>query len=113
MVSVLLSSQVATMIEKNDFSTNYNDEYEKILPIITISIFFIYYFVLELAFQQTIGKVITKTVVSNVDGSKPDIGDILGRTVLRLIPLFDAYSFLHTTKTGLHDSWSGTKLNKV
>ncbi len=71
---------------------------------------FAYYAVMEVKFQKTVGKFITKTKVVKVDGSKPETSDIIGRTFCRFIP-FDRISFLFT-KTGIHDYLSKTRVVK-
>ncbi|WP_422348929.1 RDD family protein [Flagellimonas sp.] len=70
--------------------------------------FFGYYFVMELQFQKTLGKFITKTKVVNKYGEKPTVGELVARTFCRFIP-FDNFSFLFT-KNGFHDSLSSTKV---
>lgn len=69
-----------------------------------------YYALMEIKFQKTIGKFITKTKVVKMDGEKPEKGEIITRTFCRLIP-FDKISFLFT-KNGFHDSFSGTTVIK-
>ncbi|HSI69727.1 MAG TPA: RDD family protein [Gillisia sp.] len=72
--------------------------------------FFAYYAVMEIMYQKTLGKFITKTKVVKVDGSRPETSDIIGRTFCRFIP-FDRISFLFT-KTGIHDYLSKTRVVK-
>jgi uncharacterized RDD family membrane protein YckC len=67
-----------------------------------------YYFLLEAIFGKTLGKMITRTRVVNMDGEKPSIGTILGRSFCRIIP-FDALSFL-SGRPGWHDTISGTRV---
>lgn len=68
--------------------------------------FLLYYVVLEIFFQQTLGKFITGTKVVTLDGKKPGIKIIILRSLCRLIPL-DKFSFLFTRR-GFHDYLSGT-----
>ncbi len=68
--------------------------------------FLIYYFGMELVFQKTIGKFVTKTKVVNEDGKKPTLSQIVIRTICRLIP-FDQFSYLVVRK-GFHDYLSNT-----
>ena len=56
--------------------------------------------------QRTPGKYFTKTIVINEYGEKPDLANILGRSIIRLVP-FDALSFLSGGR-GWHDKWSKT-----
>lgn len=67
----------------------------------------IYYNIFEIFFSRTIGKFITKTVVVDIYGEKPDTQEILVRSLCRLIP-FEAFSFLGARDKGWHDSISKT-----
>lgn len=69
-------------------------------------IMILYYTLFESLCSRTIGKFITKTIVVNEDGSKPDSQIILRRTLCRLIP-FDGLSFLGSGR-GWHDSITDT-----
>jgi len=73
---------------------------------------FFYYLILEAATGQTLGKMITKTKVVNMDGSKPKFYRILLRSFWRIIPL-DNFTYLMGHGLGMHDSFSSTKLTKV
>lgn len=79
------------------------------LVLILVS-FAAYFIILELLFQKTLGKFITKTKVVKLDGAKPSQRDIIIRTVCRFIP-FDQFSFL-LLKDGFHDVLSKTKVVK-
>jgi uncharacterized RDD family membrane protein YckC len=70
-------------------------------------IMFFYYSVFEIVFTRTISKYFTKTVVVLRDGSKPKLIDILGRTLVRIIP-FEYFTFLRGRKPGWHDELSKT-----
>ena len=72
--------------------------------------FIAYYAILEIKFQKTVGKFVTKTKVVKMNGEKPENGDIITRTFCRLIP-FDRISFLFV-KNGIHDFLSKTKVVK-
>jgi len=78
--------------------------------VLILGTFFGYYGIMEIKFQKTLGKFITKTKVVKMDGEKPENGDIITRTFCRLIP-FDQISFLFT-KNGFHDLLSKTKVIK-
>ena len=69
-----------------------------------------YYAIMEIKFQKTVGKFVTKTKVVKMNGEKPENGDIITRTFCRLIP-FDRLSFLFV-KNGIHDFLSKTKVVK-
>ena len=78
--------------------------------ILLVASFFAYYIAMEVVFQKTLGKFITRTKVVTVNGQKPKEQDIILRTLYRMIP-FDHISFLFT-KNGLHDNLSKTKVIK-
>jgi uncharacterized RDD family membrane protein YckC len=69
-------------------------------------VYFGYYISMECAWQQTLGKMITKTKVVTMTDDVPTNGDIIARTFCRFIP-FDSISFLFT-RQGFHDSISKT-----
>jgi uncharacterized RDD family membrane protein YckC len=69
-----------------------------------------YYVIMEIKFQKTVGKFVTKTKVVKMDGTKPETSDIITRTFCRLIP-FDRLSFLFV-RNGIHDFLSKTKVVK-
>ncbi|WP_136669329.1 RDD family protein [Flavobacterium sp. H122] len=69
-----------------------------------------YYIFFESKYQKTLGKIITKTKVVNLQGEKPELGDIISRTFCRFIP-FDRFSFFFT-RNGFHDAISKTKVIK-
>ncbi len=68
---------------------------------------FIYYFLFEIIFGVTLGKMITKTKVTDVFGNRPTFFSIFIRSLARLIP-FEALSFLSSKGRGWHDFFSGT-----
>lgn len=72
--------------------------------------YFLYYTFMEVVFQKTIGKFITKTKVIMYNGGNPLLSDIIVRTTFRLIP-FDWISYLFK-QNGLHDYLSQTKVIK-
>lgn len=78
--------------------------------ILILGAFIAYYAIMEIKFQKTVGKFITKTKVVKMDGTKPETSDIITRTFCRLIP-FDRISFLFV-RNGIHDFFSKTKVVK-
>jgi uncharacterized RDD family membrane protein YckC len=60
-----------------------------------------YYVLFEGFFSRSVAKFITKTIVVNEDGSKPDFGTIFRRTLCRIIP-FEPLSFFGGR--GWHDT---------
>ncbi len=78
--------------------------------ILIFGTFIAYYAIMEIKFQKTIGKFVTKTKVVKMNGEKPTDGDIIVRTFCRLVP-FDRLSFLFV-KNGIHDFLSKTTVVK-
>jgi len=73
----------------------------------TLFCVFIFYFIIaETIFQKTIGKLLTKTKVIDLEGGKPNFLKITTRTFSRLIPL-DGISYLYTIN-GFHDKIAKT-----
>lgn len=82
------------------------------LKYLMILLYYIYYFILELATGQTIGKMITKTKVVNTNNNeKLNFTSIFIRTISRLIPI-DFLSYLFSSN-GIHDILSKTELKKI
>ena len=77
--------------------------------IIYYSVYLVYYFIFEYFLSQTLGKMITKTKVVDMENLKPSLRKILYRTILRLNP-FDAVSYLFGNEQGGHDLISKTRL---
>lgn len=69
---------------------------------------FLYYFPQELAFNRTLGKLVTGTKVISSDNRPLTAARIAGRTISRMVP-FDAFSFLGSSP-GWHDQWSKTRV---
>lgn len=83
--------------------------YMIILQSLQILIAMILYVIFEYFFGQTPGKMVTKTKVVDRNGHKPNLGTIVLRTLLRLIP-FEAFSFFNVPDKGLHDYLSKTRV---
>lgn len=75
--------------------------------LLTIVVYFGYYFICEAYGQRTIGKLVTRTLVLTNTGQRPSPRAIAIRTLSRLCP-FDSLSFLGRGASGWHDQWSGT-----
>ena len=73
-----------------------------------LAIFVLYYMPAELLTGRTPGKIITRTQVVSRDGGPPTAKQVLGRTLLRLVPL-EGFTFL-ARGPGLHDRASGTRV---
>lgn len=98
---------IATLLEADSFleklqSLNGLEEY-----LVYFLIMIPYFTLMESIFSKSIGKFITKTMVVLEDGSKPESGIILRRTLCRIIP-FDGLSFLGSPSRGWHDSITET-----
>jgi len=72
--------------------------------------YFAYYAIMEIKFQKTVGKFLTKTKVVKMDGTTPENSEIIMRTFCRFIP-FDRVTFLFM-KNGIHDFLSKTTVIK-
>jgi uncharacterized RDD family membrane protein YckC len=98
------------------FAVGYSGWIENMSPltdvILSTFLFLLYYFAQEALFGRTIGKLITGTVVINASGGRPSTGQVLGRTLARVIP-FEALSALGTPPTPWHDSLSKTRVVRV
>lgn len=75
--------------------------------ILSFGVYFIYYIALESATGQTLGKMITGTMVVDENGQKIDGGKAAVRTLCRIIP-FEPFSFFGSSRRGWHDSISKT-----
>ncbi|MGD1845344.1 MAG: RDD family protein [Salibacteraceae bacterium] len=76
---------------------------------ISIAIFFLYYFLQEVFFQRTIGKMVTQAVVINEYAKAPSWAQIAGRSLIRIVP-FEFISCLGPR--GWHDLWTNTYVVK-
>ncbi len=75
------------------------------ISVIFMFAFPIYYIVFEHFFQKTPGKFLTKAIVIDIYGNKPELGNNMLRNVIRLVP-FEVFSCLN--ERGWHDRWSDT-----
>lgn len=99
------------MVEIFTFPLNANNGIQMLLGyLILLGTFIGYYAIMEIKFQKTVGKFVTKTRVIKLNGQKPQNSDIISRTFCRLIP-FDRISFVFF-KNGIHDILSKTKVVK-
>lgn len=74
--------------------------------------YFLYYFLMEYKYQQTVGKRFTRTVVVNKFGGKITTKELAIRTAFRIIGL-DVLSFLLGNNVGMHDLFSNTRVIKL
>ena len=69
-----------------------------------------YYAIMEKIFGQTLGKMVSKTRVVDVNGGPISWGQAIGRTFARRIP-FEPFSILFSSKSiGWHDSLASTRV---
>lgn len=84
------------------------DNEDGISTLILYAGFLSYYVILEYAANgKTLGKLVTRTRVVTINGSKPQLMTVIGRTLVRLIP-FEPFSFLGGRLNGWHDTLSRT-----
>lgn len=91
---------------------NFLNETNEINPLldrlITGLVLALCYFIMETALKgKSVGKYVTKTRVVMEDGAMPKTGDLIKRSLCRIIP-FDQFSFLGAQGRGWHDSISNT-----
>ena len=99
MIDILLIIVISTVISKQNNDTNNSS---------LLFVFVGYYILFELVFGKTIGKFITKTSVKNLYGNKLTFRIVLGRTLIRLIPL-ETFTLLFDGKADAwHDRFSST-----
>lgn len=78
-------------------------------PGVQLLFMFGYYWGLETLFGATVGKRVTGTRVVAVDGGQATAWQILGRTLIRFLPI-EAFSFMSSNPVGWHDRWSNTRV---
>ncbi|MEN1727213.1 MAG: RDD family protein [Pseudomonadota bacterium] len=71
-----------------------------------------YYSFFEGLFAWTPGKLVTGTRVVNEDGDRPSFGQILGRSLTRVVPL-EPFSMFSSTRRAWHDRWPATVVISV
>ncbi|MDX2173267.1 MAG: RDD family protein [Bacteroidota bacterium] len=77
-----------------------------LISVIFLFAFPIYYILFEHYLQRTPGKYLTKSMVIDIYGNKPDIGTNILRNIIRLVP-FEGLSCAFNDR-GWHDKWSET-----
>ncbi len=71
-----------------------------------------YHLALEYSGGRTIGKLVTGTRVVSESGGRPSFGQVLGRSLMRLVPL-EPFSFLGPGPRGWHDTVTHTRVVRV
>lgn len=72
----------------------------------------VYYLVWESITHRTPGKLITRTKVVSANGMPLTFGQVLGRSMTRIVP-FELFSFANTEGRGWHDKWPKTYVVKT
>lgn len=85
--------------------------FNNIIDVFGVPIAMLYYLIFEYFFSRTLGKWITGTRVVSARGTRPTFLEIVGRTVVRIIP-FEGVTFLGSSGRGWHDSLSDTYVVK-
>jgi uncharacterized RDD family membrane protein YckC len=75
-------------------------------------VYFLYYFIMELKYGQTLGKRFTKTLVINIEGGQVNYKELFIRTAFRFVAL-NILSYLMGNHVGMHDWFSNTRVVKV
>jgi uncharacterized RDD family membrane protein YckC len=78
--------------------------------LISFSLFFIYYILLEGSKGKTVGKMVTKTKVITEDGAPITFGQAFMRTLCRIVPFEFISAFMGTQMW--HDKWVKTMVVK-
>lgn len=81
-------------------------EFEFLINIVGYAAFYILF---EGSMGRTPAKFLTGTIVVSETNGRPSIEQIIGRTLVRLVP-FEPFSFFGSKASGWHDRWSGTKV---
>lgn len=75
-------------------------------------VYLVYFIAFEGSTGRTLGKYITGTIVVKDDGGKPEITDVVIRSISRIVP-FEPFSFFGKSGRGWHDRWSKTYVIKA
>ncbi len=75
--------------------------------VILLVLYPLLYAMCEYYFQRTPGKYLTKSLVIDEYGNKPEFRTILLRSIIRIVP-FEALSCYNKFSYGWHDQWSKT-----
>jgi len=107
-VLMLLVSFIAIMLDVvTDFSKPLNLSVELIGNITVLCLYPFLYAISEHLLQRTPGKYLTKTLVIDEYGNKPELKSIILRSIIRLVP-FEPFSCFDNYSRGWHDEWSKT-----
>lgn len=82
------------------------------LSFASVAVALCYYWVMERAFGQTVGKFVTRTRVVSCSHTRPTERQLAIRTFCRLVPL-EAVSFFGAADRGWHDRLSNTRVIRL
>ena len=100
LIFLIVSDQLYTIL-----TSEYSFSISTVLVLLSSALlYFVFFFLSEALFNQTMGKILTGSCVAGTD-SKMGVEKVVFRTLYRLIP-FEGYSFLF--KKDWHDKLSGT-----
>ncbi len=68
-----------------------------------------YYIATEAVFGRSLGKMVTRTYVVSESGARPSFGQIVKRSLIRLVP-FEFLSVFRKNSLMWHDAGSGTRV---
>jgi uncharacterized RDD family membrane protein YckC len=81
-------------------------------PLFGLGVVFLYYFVSEALFGQTLGKLVTGTRVVTESGERAPLYLVLFRSIYRFVPL-EPLSIFSRRRLMWHDLWSKTRVVRV
>lgn len=111
LIVMIISALIRTLVEITHLLTQ--EEIRMVgATAITLSVYILYYTTLEFYFGFTIGKLLNKTRVINLDESKPRFVQIVIRTLTRPIPI-GFVTIATPYKAALNDLFSKTRTIRI
>ena len=98
------------VLDRSYFNSGEKDQ--NIAIAITFLIYALYYTLLEYFVGFTLGKLLNKTRIISLEGTKPSFFQIILRTISRLIP-FGFMALLTPYQAALHDLLSKTRMVRI
>ena len=96
------------LIINTQFSQSLSITVELLSTLVLLLLYPAMYTFCEFKWQKTLGKFLTKTIVIDEYGNKPDLSTIIARSLIRLVP-FEPISCLGDDySNGWHDRWTKT-----
>lgn len=107
-IAISLVGYFFQLIENfTNFSASLNLTLALITGILTLLSYPALYTFCEYKWQRTPAKFLTRSVVIDEYGNKPELRVVMLRSVIRWVP-FEPFSFLGNPSRGWHDRWSNT-----